>query len=273
VTERNAGKAGGFDAQRYWSERLDERYSLGGVGWLGLSESFNRWMYAVRRRAFRRAVAALPDRRAARVLDVGSGTGFYIGLWMKVGVREITGCDLTRVAVERLRERFPGVRFEQLDISTPSTALEGPFDAISAMDVLFHIVDDDRYRQALKNLAGMLAPAGILVLTENLPHGGTLRVEHQVSRSFEEVVDALEGAGLEIAVRRPLFVLMNTPVDSDSAFLRHFFPVVHRLARARVVGWLLGAALYPFELALIRLLHEGPTTEIVVCRSAARGAR
>jgi SAM-dependent methyltransferase len=267
------GEASGFDAERYWSERLHERYSLGGVGWLGLSESFNRWMYAVRRRAFRRAVTALPDRHSARVLDVGSGTGFYIGLWMKAGVREITGCDLTRVAVERLRERFPGARFEQLDISTPSPPLEGPFDAISAMDILFHIVDDDRYRQALRNLADLLAPAGILVLTENLPHGETLRVKHQVSRSFDEVVDALDEAGLEIDARRPLFVLMNTPVDSDSAFLRHLFPVVHQLARGRLTGWLLGAALYPFELALTRLLREGPTTEIVVCRPVSRGAR
>jgi SAM-dependent methyltransferase len=273
VPERNVDPAVGFDVERYWSKRLDEQYSLAGVGWLGLSERFNRWMYAVRRRAFRRAVGALPDPPAARVLDVGSGTGFYVGLWAKIGVRDITGCDITRVAVERLRERFPVSRFEQLDIWAPAPALEGPYEAISAMDMLFHIVDDDRYQQALRNLANLLAPEGILVLTENLPHGGTLRAEHQVSRSFDEVVNALNDVGLEITSRRPLFVLMNTPVDSDSAFLRHFFPVVHLLARTKVTGWLLGAALYPFELALTRFLREGPTTEILVCRLGVNGAR
>ncbi len=106
-----------FEPERYWSERLEQTYSLAGVGWLGLGEPFNRWMYAVRRRVFRRTIRASVDLEGARVLDVGSGTGFYVGLWRELGVADITGSDLTGVAVERLRYLFPEVRFEQLDIS------------------------------------------------------------------------------------------------------------------------------------------------------------
>jgi len=261
-----------FDAERYWSQRLEETYSLAGVGWLGLGEEFNRWMYAVRRRVFLREVRGRLDPSRARVLDVGSGTGFYVERWQELGVRDITGVDLTSVAVERLRGRFPELVFEQLDITEALPNLP-PFDAISAMDVLFHIVDDDAYARAFENIAALLAPGGIFVLTENLLHRKTDRSEHQASRSMEEVCDLLRQAGLTIELRSPLFVLMNTPVDSDSAFLRRAWTVVNLLVRRGPrYAWTVGALLYPFERALTRILREGPSTEIIVCRKSAAAA-
>ncbi len=257
-----------FDPGRYWQARLERDYSLAGVGWLGLSEPFNRWMYAVRKSVFRRALRGLLDPRHARVLDVGSGTGFYVALWKELGVRNITGCDLTAIAVQRLRARFPDARFEQVDISAFPIPLEGQFDAVSAMDVLYHIVDDERYSQALQNLAKLVAPGGLLVLTENLLHGQASHAAHQVSRSYDEIVGLLRDGGLAIVLRRPLFVLMNTPVDSKSRILELLFARIQLLARLRSTGWIVGAALYPIELVLTRLVREGPTTEIVVCRKA-----
>lgn len=40
------------DDRAYWEARLAERYSLDGVGYLGLGSSFNAWMYRARRRSF-----------------------------------------------------------------------------------------------------------------------------------------------------------------------------------------------------------------------------
>src|SRR4051794_9078605 len=116
VTSERPNSTASFDPERYWSDRLSQTFSLGGVGWLGLGESFNRWMYAVRRRVFARTLRGRVESHA-RVLDVGSGTGFYVALWRELGVKDVTGSDLTNVAVERLEDRFPGLRFEQLDIS------------------------------------------------------------------------------------------------------------------------------------------------------------
>lgn len=258
-----------FDAKRYWSDRLGREFSLEGVGYLGLGESYNRWMYAVRRRVFRNVVKGRVD-SSARVLDVGSGTGFYVALWRELGVRQVTGSDLTAVAIENLATRFPDSRFLPLDLTEPVEADAGPFDAISAMDVLFHIVDDDGYAQAIENVAAMLAPEGIFVFTENLLHGHTERGRHQTSRSLEAVSSLLNRAGLEIELRRPAFVLMNTPVDSDSRFLEKSWNLVNILVRGHSrTGWAVGAALYPLDLALGRLLGDGPSTEIVVCRKRA----
>jgi SAM-dependent methyltransferase len=263
--------AAAFDPERYWSHRLEEKYSLAGVGWLGLSEPFNRWMYAVRRRVFRRALRGSFDHSQARVLDVGSGTGFYVALWQELGVRDVIGCDLTQVAVERLLDRFPGIRFEQVDISSTRAEFKGSYDAISAMDVLFHIVDDAGYRRALRNLSELLAPDGLLIFTEDLPHGETIRHRHQASRSFEEVHAILCEVGLKIELRRPLFVLMNNPVDSHSVLLARMWSGVRVLARNKTAGWLLGALLFPLELTLTRFVREGPATEIVICRRRVAG--
>jgi SAM-dependent methyltransferase len=256
-----------FDAEGYWSDRLEHEFSLEGVGYLGLGESYNRWMYAVRRHVFRGVVKGRVDLPSASVLDVGSGTGFYVELWRELGARGVTGSDLTAVAVEQLGERFPDSRFQVLDLTKPLTGDPRPFDAISAMDVLFHIVDDQGYAQAIENLARLLAPGGILVFTENLLHGRTERGRHQTSRSLEEVTSLLTAVGLEVELRRPVFVLMNTPIDSDSTLLEHCWKAVNILVRGHPRrGWAVGAALFPLELGLGRLKQEGPSTEIVVSR-------
>jgi SAM-dependent methyltransferase len=258
-----------FDPRRYWEERLEGTFTLGGVGWFGLGESFNRWMYRVRRRVFARTARKVAgDLRGARVLDVGSGTGFYIERWHELGAREVSGVDLTDVAVEGLRERFPEDRFQQVDITAGTGDLpSGQFDAISIMDVLFHVVDDDRYRLAIANLHELLRPGGVLILTENLLHGSWHRGEHQVSRDADWILDLLRTSGFDVLARGPLFVLMNTPVDSNSRLLKAWWWLLMNVtARARWLGGPVGAALYPVETALTAVLREGPTTEIVAAR-------
>ncbi|HEU0023315.1 MAG TPA: class I SAM-dependent methyltransferase, partial [Thermoleophilaceae bacterium] len=151
----------------YWEERLSRAYSLDGVGWFGLGEPFNRWMYAVRRRLFLRRIGPLVE-PAAEVLDVGSGTGFYVERWLELGVRSVTGSDLTGTAVERLQARFPGHEFHRVDIGGDVTELGADrFAAISAVDMLYHITSDQSYERAFANFARLLKPGGLLVFTEN----------------------------------------------------------------------------------------------------------
>lgn len=264
-----------FDAQQYWNSRLREQYSLEGVGWLGMSEPFNRWMYKVRRDVFVRAVSQyLGDLSAARVLDVGSGTGMYVDLWESVGAAEIVASDFSEVAVGKLRERFPAKRVVQLDITSPVERAElgdSRFDVVSAMDMLFHIVDDDAYERAIANLLGLLKPGGFLVFTENLLRGATQRGEHQVSRSQSVIDSLLASNGASQVARRPTFVLMNTPVDSDSALLhfwwRHLGATVRRGPR---IANLVGGTVYVAETIALRVdRNRGPSTKLAIWRKRA----
>jgi SAM-dependent methyltransferase len=256
------------DALRdYWEERLRGDYSLGGVGYQGLGEAFNRWGYRARRRVFRRVVREFVA-PGARVLDVGSGTGFYLALWRELGAGSITGSDLTKVAVERLAERNPGVEAVRLDIGDEEIDLPAQsFDAVSAMDVLFHITDDVRFARALANAARLLHPGGVLVFSDLFVHGAPWRAPHQAIRSLEEVRAAVAAAGLREEVRRPMLVLLNAPVDTRSRAARAAWWMLRTAAlRGEAAGWLAGAAAYPLEVALAGTLREGPSTEIMVCR-------
>lgn len=260
---------GHFDPRDYWERRLSERYSLDGVGWIGLGKRFNEWMYRVRRRVFLRTVAPLaPHAARLRVLDVGSGTGFWVERWHELGVPRVTGADLTDTAVQQLRGRFPQDTFERFDVGSEDVPFApGSFDAISVVDVLYHLVDDDRYERAFRNLFALLAPGGVLVFSENFLHGPTQRAEHQVSRSLAAIEDVLRRTGFEIVLRRPVFALLNTPLDSDSTLLRRSWTLVTKVAsRAELLGQLAGAALYPVELVAVGHLREGPSTELMVCR-------
>jgi SAM-dependent methyltransferase len=260
------------DTRAYWERRLTESDGLAGVGWIGLGESFNRWMYAVRRRVFRRAVREAAGSRLAGldVLDVGSGTGFYLDAWQELGARSVTGSDLTEVAVERLRRKRPGQEVVRLDLAGDVDELAGRrFGAVSAMDVLFHIVDDDAYARAIGNLARLTLPGGIVILSENLVSGPRSGVGHHVSRPEGQVEALLRDAGLEPAFSRPMFCLMNTPVDSRSRALRLWWEALSRAASLHeAAGWALGAIVYPAELAAVRALRRGPSTKILVRRLA-----
>jgi SAM-dependent methyltransferase len=264
----------GFDPRRYWEQRLSEHYTLDGVGYLGLGEGFNRWMYGVRRHVFLREARRLfPDPRDLRVLDIGSGTGFYVDRWHELGVARVSGSDLTEVAVANLRRRNPLDAFFAFDVG----ADEHPFGttrftAVSMMDVLFHVVDDGRFRRAFANVFALLEPGGVLMFSENFVHGDAIRLPHQASRSLREIERAVADAGFDVLRRRPVFCLMNAPLDSESRLLRRWWSRLHSLAsRSDRLGATIGALLYPPELALVSRLREGPSTEIMICRRPVTG--
>lgn len=97
----------GFDPSAYRERRL-QPFDLSVVGHSGLGLRYNRWLYRVRAAVFRRLLRTISLPPDARVLDVGSGTGFYIAEWERAGFTDIVGSDLTAIAVERLARRFPG---------------------------------------------------------------------------------------------------------------------------------------------------------------------
>jgi SAM-dependent methyltransferase len=258
-----------FDADAYWENRLRASYDERGVGDIGMSRAYNSYLYSIRRRVFRRCVRDIPiDPSSASVLDIGSGTGVYIDEWRRWGAANVTGVDITPTAVERLRAAFPAFKFIKADIGEASMPPEinSGYNVVSAFDVLFHIVDDERYQQALKNIFQALSPRGWFLYSENLvPHES--RLAHYVSRNESTILDSLRQNGFEVVSRAPVFVFMNDPVRTRSRVLRRWYSLLHRVAGSgEVIGGLVGAALYPVELAATRIVEHGPGTEILVCR-------
>lgn len=257
------------DPAAYWEDRLGRQYDLGGVGYQVLGLDYNNAMYRVRERVFRRALRRSDlNLSQSRVLDIGSGTGFYVERWLAAGASHVVATDVTSVAVPRLKERFPAAVVYRLDIGGElDLEVRGPFDAVSAFDVLFHIVDDERYARAVGNIATLLRPGGWFFLSDNFLHGEEIRTPVQASRRLPEIERTLQGAGFEIVRRDPMFVLMNAPVDTTNPRLkRRWASFEKRLRSDPSYGARAGRRLYPLEIALTRILREGPSTEVMLCR-------
>ncbi|MEV4474916.1 class I SAM-dependent methyltransferase [Nonomuraea sp. NPDC049504] len=252
----------------FWEQRLHADWTESGVGYQRLGLAFNTWMYRVRGEVFRREGAALGlDLSSARVLDVGSGTGFYLRQWRALGAKSVTGSDLTEAAAQRLRARFPGTDILRLDIADPGDTLEpASFDAVSAMDMLFHITDDERYRSALRSVAHALRPGGTFVLSENFLHGKEQRGDHQVNHTLPWITGALADAGFDVVRRVPMLVLMNAQVDANPVWRKLWGGLLRAVTLTETTGEVAGGLLALAERRLVRVLPESPTTELMICR-------
>jgi SAM-dependent methyltransferase len=262
---------GDFDPQAYWDTRHTKRYGPESVGYAGLGVPFNVWMYRVRRHVVAREIRKSGIKLSrCDVLDIGSGTGFYIDLWSRLGAKSVSGSDFAPFAVRSLRERFPDQRFFELDITAPELPSElGQFDLVSAFDIFYHIVDDRKYAQAFHNIMALVRPGGYFVFSENFLPAERESGVHQVSRSCAEITQLLHENEFEILRRAPVFLLMNRPLKSRNRALSTTWGLIERVTSRHdrpYLGHWLGAALYPVEISALRWMSTGPTTEMMICR-------
>ncbi len=260
-----------FNPDDFWEQRLSKVKGLEGVGYAKLGRPFNYWAYKVRKAAFLNSFRKLNlNLSNASVLDIGSGTGFYIGIWTELKAASIAGIDITQVSVENLRSVFPNYQFTQVDIGGDITAFQkdlGNKDCISCMDVLFHIVDDVRFEKAIVTISSLLKPGGYFFFSDNFLKNETIRTQHQVCHSKKDLYRMFEKAGLEVVSHQPFMVLSNYPIDSKNKLLHaYWFLLENTVALIKPLGHLFGAILYPIEKILLRSIKDSPSSEIVVLR-------
>jgi SAM-dependent methyltransferase len=260
-----------FKADEFWEKRLTKVSGLEGVGYAKLGKQFNYWGYKVRKYAFLKILHSLnTNLSSAKVLDVGSGTGFYIDIWQKLGANKITGVDITEISVSNLKKTFPDFTFFQHDISADISGrvdLIEQFDYISTMDVLFHIVDDIKFEKAIQNISSMLKKGGYFIYSDNFVNGKTDRRTHQVSHSKDELYLFFEKAGFEIIKHKPFMVLSNYPIDSKNPLLHiYWFFIENIIALIKPLGTPIGWILYQIDKLLINILDKSVSTEIILLR-------
>lgn len=251
----------------YWHNLLAEKFDLRGVGWPSLSRGFNRWQYAARESAVARLIVPKSD---WSVLDVGSGTGYWVAYWLRSGVRSVHGMDLTAVSVVELRRRFPGQAFEQGDVSQ-GIPFRHEFDLVSAIDVLLHITADDLYVRALGNLRAATKAGGKLAIIEPLAQGAPMPFVDGASskaRSLGWFTEAARSQGWALRAVFPVTWLMSNPVDLHPAWLSRAstlsWKTISRIARRDPFGWLAGAATYPIDRVITRVLRGSPAPKAVL---------
>lgn len=120
-----------------------------------------------------------------RLLDLGCGTGTSTFGFATLGY-QVTGCDV-EPAMMRIAMNKPGgdrVRFQHADLrDLPDMGL---FDVATAVqDPLSHLLTDEDFAAALRGIARVLAPGGLLIFDQRTD-AAYRRAEEQVTVSEDE---------------------------------------------------------------------------------------
>ncbi len=259
-----------FNPKEYWENRLRNNFGLHGTGFVGLGINYNKWMYKVRKKVILNKLGSLKlNLKDYEVLDIGSGSGFYIDIWKRKGCKKVSGSDLTNISIDKLKQLYPEDEFFVLDIGDelPNILKDRKFDIISAFDILFHIIDDKRYSKAMNNIFSLLKSGGLFIFSENFIHNDAIHTKHQTTRSLKDIENAIISAGFKIINRSPMFYLMNAPIDTNNRILKGIWRATKRIINnGEIRGNIIGGISYPLEIALITVSKEGPSTEIMICR-------
>lgn len=263
----------------YWGQRIAGNGSLANVGQTALGP-YNSYTYPLRLEALDRLIAGMPV-KGKRVFDGGFGEGVYLNYWNQRGVESVAGIDFSERAVASGKQRFPEYDLKAGDLSRADDFT--PFrryDFVTAIDVLYHVVDDAAWSAALGNLLSLVAPEGYFIFSDKFPRTGTWQaMPHVRRRSRAMWEERLRVSGFEVVKRLPVFVLMDDPITCGS------HPLLGRMAHLQ---WRIGAKLIRTtadrprlqralaatvalaqslpEHVLVRVLRESPNLELALCR-------
>jgi len=260
-----------YDPETYWAERY-RTIDITKSGHIDLPVAYNRWLY---RRKKERLMQLLRrtgfDPRGASVLDVAAGTGVYVEAWKALGVQRLVGIDISAAATEALQSRFPEYAFHKRDLAQPGLAgvVGSGFSLVTAIDMLYHVVDDASFPVALANLHEVLAPGGHLAIHDVFMHGRELDFGYIKLRTLAHYTRALEAAGFEILARQPTFFVSVQGHDHRSAWVARLYDQLWDRVQSRLIprppdG--MGRLAYWIDRALGAMLREGPSFEMLICR-------
>jgi SAM-dependent methyltransferase len=192
-----------YQPAEYWSRRLEEHFDLRGTGYVSYSPRYNRWMYRRKGRVLRAALGDVAETSPA--LDGGAGTGWAVSELLKAG-SEVEGCDITNIAVRRLRERFPAVAFFRCELGVdPLPRADATYNLVTLLDVAYHITGDEQWARAVREPARVLRPGGALVVTDSFGAEDSGPEPHVRFRSAATWTATAAAVGLRLHGVRPLY--------------------------------------------------------------------
>lgn len=258
-----------FEPQTYWETRLKRRFDLTGVGFHRRSTAFNKWVYRVRSETLDSIFHEYGwTVEGSAVLDVGCGTGYFMEYWSQRSARPVVGIDFTEVSIKNLKAKYPEAKFYCADISDPELNLDGVYDYISIVDVLYHIVEDNRFTQVVKNLSGFCRQGTKVFVTDHFGPKTVSVVKHCRNRSLELYRTIFSNQGFKLLEIKPLFYLLMPPVGLANSILRWLgifaWEVITGIARWEVFGNLLGRILFAFDSALRKTVRWSPSGQLAV---------
>jgi len=197
-----------IDLRKYWDDRLASNLNLKGTGHRAFSLGYNQILYQAQADCLTSLLNKWRVNLAHKwILDVGCGTGFYVDYYMKRGAERVYGIDISETSVKYLTEKFPDCIFAVEDISRASLGYLGSFDFISAISVLYHVIDDKLFEQAIKNLCLLCKPGGYLLISDVFEGRWRPSAQHAHMRLLAQYQPYLEN--FEVLQIAPIYYFLN----------------------------------------------------------------
>ncbi|MFC1828185.1 class I SAM-dependent methyltransferase [Thermodesulfobacteriota bacterium] len=274
-----------YQPDKYWEDRLTKHFSLRGVGFLNLGLEYNKWLYKTRLRMLGKFIKKHHiSTYGKRILDIGVGTGFYIDFWERQGVRHIAGLDITQKSISELENKYPQHSFIRGDIAE-ELCFGQKFDIITCFDILFHIVENDKFDQAIRNIKSFSHRNTWILISDLFLNEYKPPAFHENDRTLIKYKWVLEANDLQIVDIHPIFYLSSTPVDANAIkskslqlILRVLWSIVYKVlyysnhnklknAGGERIGFVLGWLLYHVDGIILRFVKTGPSTKLLLAQA------
>jgi 2-polyprenyl-3-methyl-5-hydroxy-6-metoxy-1,4-benzoquinol methylase len=194
----------------YWSERLSRHPDLRGTGYIGAPLAWQLWSYRSKERAYLKLLKRTGvEIQGLQVLDFGCGVGYFEDFWENLGAHRADGLDIVSEIIERLKREHPDRKYVCADISKDPSELAvfGSPQLVTAIDVLYHIVDDDLLLSTLSALTSIIPLDGYLLFNDVLEDSHS--APHVRHRSLDQWLNILVQLGLEFVNKEPLYAINN----------------------------------------------------------------
>lgn len=244
-----------LNPEEYWDRRLRNNWDLRGVGHIGYSETYNKWLYLAKERCLLKSLQKHNiSLKGQRVLDVGSGTGYWLEWYSRRGVEEIVGIDISSIAVRNLRKKFPNLQIKRADI-TKAIPLSGGFGIVNALDVFYHIVEMPRFHNALENMVQLTEPGGWIIISDRLGKTEAHPASHVFFHSLRSYANHLTSLGCKIVTVEPLYFSLNGEIFDKMAIIGRTRPLLRMIEEslAPLLYWLDGIFL-PSKFVNLKIL-------------------
>jgi ubiquinone/menaquinone biosynthesis C-methylase UbiE len=266
-----------YDPEFYWEKRLSERLDITSVGHAGLGRIYNSWLYKARFQALRQILRSSGiGVTGSSVVELGVGSGAWIPFWQSYKPASLTGVDITSTSVKTLAARYPQFEFVQSDLGVPLPLMQHHFDIVTAFDVLFHIVSDASFSQAIANMGTLAKVNGWIIIGDSFCAQPWGPYYHEYHRSYEHYVRELQMAGLTLVHIQPVFFTMTTTVCPNHKALdsltRLSLWCVSKIAARRSLeplNHIWGLSLYLVDSLLAQVCKDGPSLKLLIARKAS----
>ena len=217
VEKETVQSANTFDYVTYWNNRLNPKFDIEGVGYIGLGKIYNKYMYQIRFDILNYIVGSFFPKglRKKQVLELGPGIGLFTDYFYKQKA-SYKAIDIAERSVKELKGRYKNYTFTQGDLSNPALFQSNEYDLVFAADVLLHLTDEEKYKIAINNIARSLKETGYAILFDPITVvNASSPSPHVVIRNIEYIKKVCTENGLEVVEILPCSFFMNFPFDRE----------------------------------------------------------